>query len=231
MLPPAQGTAIAAEVSGARAMQTVRVLSTNHRMRGSTGFRAAAEAIRDRLQSYGLEGVEIISLPADGTIFYGTQRSRPGWNARSAELWEGNERIASWADQPLSLAQDSVSGRAEAELVDIGAGTSEADYQGKDVRGRLVLTSSQPEAVQDLAIGRYRRGGDRLLGAEPAHRLVGRGRDPAPLGPSQDLLRASDLRLHGHARPAPVPGRRGCGRARRSGSAPRSMPGASRAPI
>jgi hypothetical protein len=155
LLPPAQGTAIAAEVSGARAMQTVRVLSTNHRMRGSTGFRAAAEAIRDRLQSYGLDGVEIISLPADGTIFYGTQRSRPGWNARSAELWEGNERIASWADQPLSLAQDSASGRAEAELVDIGAGTSEADYQGRDVRGRLVLTSSQPEAVQELAIGTH----------------------------------------------------------------------------
>lgn len=159
LLPPAQGAAIASEVSGARAMQTVRVLSVNHRMRGSTGFRAAAEAIRDRLQSYGLEGVEIISLPADGTIFYGTQRSRPGWNARSAELWEGNERIASWADQPLSLAQDSASGRADAELVDIGAGTSEADYQGKDVRGRLVLTSSQPEAVQELAIGAHAAAG------------------------------------------------------------------------
>ncbi len=155
LLPPVQGTAIASEVSGARAMQTVRILSTSHRMRGSTGFRAAAEAIRDRLQSYGLDGVEIISLPADGTIFYGTQRSRPGWNVRSAELREGNERIASWAEQPLSLAQDSVSGRAEAELVDIGAGTTEADYQGKEIRGRLVLTSSQPEAVQDLAIGRH----------------------------------------------------------------------------
>jgi hypothetical protein len=154
LLPPAQGIAIASEVSGARAMQTVRVLSTNHRMRGSTGFRAA-EAIRDRLTEYGMEGVEIISLPADGRIFYGTQRSRPGWNARSAELWEGQERIASWAEQPLSLAQDSVSGRADADLVDIGAGTSEADYAGKEVRGRLVLTSSQPSAVQDLAIGTH----------------------------------------------------------------------------
>jgi aminopeptidase YwaD len=155
LLPPAQGEAIAAEVSGARALATVRVISNNHRMRGSEGYRAAAEAIRDRLSGFGLEGVEILSLPADGTIFYGTQRSRPGWNARSAELWEGRQRIASWAEQPISLAQDSVSGRAEAELVDIGAGTSEADYQGKEVRGRLVLTSSQPEAVQDLAVGRF----------------------------------------------------------------------------
>ncbi|HST36468.1 MAG TPA: DUF4910 domain-containing protein [Allosphingosinicella sp.] len=155
LLPQGQGEAIGAEVSGSAALRTVRLLSNNHRMRGSDGFRAAAEAIRDRLRDYGLAEVEIISLPADGTFFYGTQRSRPGWNARSAELWEGQERIASWAEQPISLAQDSASGRTDAELVDIGAGTNESDYQGKDLRGRLALTSSQPEAVQDLAIGRF----------------------------------------------------------------------------
>jgi hypothetical protein len=155
LLPRAQAEAVGAELSGSGALRTVRTLSQFHRMRGSDGFRAAAETIRDRLRDYGLEGVEIISLPADGRIYYGTQRSRPGWNARFAELWEGRERIASWADQPISLAQDSVSGRADADLVDIGAGTSEADYQGKDVRGRLVLTSSQPGAVQELAVGRF----------------------------------------------------------------------------
>jgi aminopeptidase YwaD len=155
LLPPAQGSAIANEVSGSAALRTVRTLSQHHRMRGSDGYRAAAEAIRDRLVQYGLEGVEIISLPADGTIFYGTQRSRPAWNARFAELWEGPQRIASWAEQPIILAQDSVSGRADADLVDIGAGTAESDYQGKEVSGRLVLTSSQPGAVALLAIGRH----------------------------------------------------------------------------
>jgi len=155
LLPRAQAEAIGAELSGSAALRTVRTLSQYHRMRGSDGFRAAAETIRDRLRDAGLEGVEIISLPADGRIYYGTQRSRPGWNARFAELWEGHERIASWADQPISLAQDSVSGRADADLVDVGAGTSEADYQGREVRGRLVLTSSQPGAVQELAVGRY----------------------------------------------------------------------------
>jgi hypothetical protein len=155
LLPPGQGEAIGAELSGSAALRTVRTLAQHHRMRGSDGYRAAAEAIRDRLGDYGLEGVEMLSLPADGRTFYGTQRSRPGWNARFAELWEGQERVASWADQPISLAQDSVSGRAEADLVDVGAGTSESDYQGKDLRGRLVLTSSQPGAVQELAVGRF----------------------------------------------------------------------------
>ncbi len=155
LLPAGQGEAIGAELSGAAALRTVRTLSQHHRMRGSDGYRAAAEHVRDRLREAGLEGVEIIALPADGRIFYGTQRSRPGWNARFAELWEGSERIASWADQPIGLAQDSVSGRAEAELVDVGAGTAESDYRGREVRGRLVLTSSQPGAIQELAVGRF----------------------------------------------------------------------------
>lgn len=161
LLEPGEAAAIAGEISGASAKRTVQALSLNHRMRGSEGYRAAAELIRDRLREYGLAEASILSLPADGKIFYGTQRSRPAWNTSFAELWErrqqggrwsDGERIASWADQPITLAQDSVSGRADAELVDIGAGASAADYAGKDVRGRLVLTSSQPGEVAHLAV-------------------------------------------------------------------------------
>ena len=161
LLQPAAAAAIAAEISGAAAKRNVQALSLNHRMRGSEGYRAAAELIRDRLRAYGLDEADIISLAADGKLFYGTQRSRPAWNASFAELWErrqeggawrDGERVASWADQPITLAQDSVSGRADADLVDVGSGTSAADYSGKAVRGRLVLTSSQPSAVARLAV-------------------------------------------------------------------------------
>jgi aminopeptidase YwaD len=161
LIEPGAAAAIAGELSGTSAKRTVQALSLDHRMRGSEGYRAAAELIRDRLREYGLDEVGIISLPADGKIFYGTQRSRPAWNASFAELWEqrregagwrDSERVASWADQPITLAQDSVDGRAEAELVDVGAGASAADYAGRDVRGKLVLTSSQPGAVAHLAV-------------------------------------------------------------------------------
>lgn len=157
LIEPGAAAAIGGEISGASAKRTVQALSLNHRMRGSEGYRAAAELIRDRLRGYGLAEAAILSLPADGKIFYGTQRSRPAWNASFAELWEQGDgrdtvRIASWDDQPITLAQDSVSGRAEADLVDIGAGTSAADYAGKEVRGRLVLTSSQPSAVARAAV-------------------------------------------------------------------------------
>jgi aminopeptidase YwaD len=161
LLTPAETQALAGELSGASAKRTVQALSLHHRMRGSEGYRAAAELIRDRLRDYGLKEVDLISLPADGKIYYGTQRSRPAWNASFAELWEQRqeggrwrdvERVASWADQPITLAQDSVGGRAETELVDVGTGSSVADYAGKNVRGKLVLVSGQPEAAARLAV-------------------------------------------------------------------------------
>lgn len=156
--------AIADEISGAGAVRTVQVLSLHHRMRGSQGYNAAAALIVDRLSDFGLKQVETIALPADGKIFYGTQRSRPAWNAKFAELWEqrqtgdrwvNGERVASWAEQPISLAQDSASGRADTELIDVGAGNSEADYAGKDVRAKLVLVSDQPGAAAALAVTKY----------------------------------------------------------------------------
>lgn len=155
---------IASEVSGAAAKRTVQSLSVHHRMRGSEGYRAAAQLIRDQLASHGLDEVEIIALPADGKTFYGTQRARPAWNADFAELWEQRrqgsawvdaERVASWEHEPITLAQDSVSGSADAELIDVGAGTAEVDYAGKDVRGKLVLISAQPEAAAGLAVTKY----------------------------------------------------------------------------
>jgi aminopeptidase YwaD len=168
LIEPAESVALAAELSGSSAKRTVQALSLHHRMRGSEGFNAAAELIRARLAEYGLAEVEMIRLPADGKIFYGTQRSRPAWNASFAELWEQRQeggrwsdavRLASWAEQPISLAQDSVSGKAEAELVDVGTGTAEADYAGKAVRGKLVLVSAQPGEAAPLAVGKHKAAG------------------------------------------------------------------------
>ncbi|MFL6193934.1 MAG: M28 family peptidase [Thermoanaerobaculia bacterium] len=164
LLPEPAVRAIASEASGTAAKRNLQDLTLFHRMRGSRGFRAAAERVRDRAREYGLAEVEILELPADGKAFYGTQRSRPAWDADFAELWEQREedgrwvdatRIASWEARPIVLAQDSASGEAAAGLVDVGAGTAEADYQGKDVRGKLVLASSQPGAVYALAVDHF----------------------------------------------------------------------------
>ncbi len=167
MPPPLLGekdvAALANELSGETAKATVEALAQLHRQRGSRGFHSAAELVVERARSYGLSGVQILSFPADGRIFYGTQRSRPAWDAEEGELSEivdGKEvRIASYAAEPVVLAQDSESADVTAELVDVGGGSKEADYAGKDVRGKLVLVASQPGAAQELAIGKFHAAG------------------------------------------------------------------------
>jgi hypothetical protein len=146
------------ELSGESAKRNLEYLTRLHRMRGSAEFRQAIDFISQKLKDYHLENIEVIQLPADGKIFYGTQRSRPAWEAEFAELWELDQnqkplvRIADWESMPITLAEDSESGEVTTELVDIGAGTSEKDYEGKEVKGKLVLTSSSPEPVVALAI-------------------------------------------------------------------------------
>ncbi len=181
LLPEATVRALAAELSGTTAKHTVQDLTLHHRMRGSRGFKAASDYVAALARSYGL-AVEVISLPADGSVMYGTQRSRPAWDADFAELWEQRQqggdsaaggsatsggvgsgggiwtdaqRIASWDARPITLAEDSAAGEVAAALVDIGQGTAGSDYRGKDVRGKLVLAGAQPGPVAALAVDRF----------------------------------------------------------------------------
>ena len=161
LLPEPVLAALSQELSGETAKRNLEYIARQHRMRGSRGFRAAAEHIVEQLRDYGLTDARIEQFPADGKIFYGTQKSRPAWDAEFAELWELREttagwtphtRLASWDAMPISLAQDSESGEVTAELVDVGNGTSERDYAGKDVRGKIVLAAAQPGPVARLAV-------------------------------------------------------------------------------
>src|SRR5580704_12902867 len=186
LLPEKDVAALANELSGETAKRNLEVIATFHRQRGSKGFHSAAELVAERARDYGLSDVQILEFPADGKIFYGTQRSRPAWDAEMGELWEvkdvsdrnarrngqtrpgsfatlrmtsaspsGETKIASYAAEPVVLAEDSESADVTAELVDVGEGTKESDYAGKDVAGKIILVSASPGAVQDLAVGKF----------------------------------------------------------------------------
>jgi aminopeptidase YwaD len=164
LLPEKDIAALAQELSGEIAKRNLEGIARYHRQRGSQGFHSAAELVAERARAYGLTGVEILRFPADGKIFYGTQQSRPAWDAESAELWELRKQEGVWAQsrllgnfeaEPVVLAEDSESGDVTADLADVGNGTAESDYAGKDVKGKIVLTGAQPGAVQDLAVGKF----------------------------------------------------------------------------
>ena len=165
LLPERAVSALAHELSGEIAKRNLEYLARLHRQRGSKDFHAAAEFMAAQAKSYGLVDAHVEQFPADGRIFYGTQRSRPAWEAEFGELWELRQENGAWVPStrlgdfhamPVSLAEDSESGDVTAELIDVGAGTTEQDYAGKNVRGNIVLTSAQPGgAVEDLAIEKY----------------------------------------------------------------------------
>jgi hypothetical protein len=159
LLPEKDVAAIAQEISGETAKRNLEGIARFHRQRGSQGFHAAAELVAERLRAYGLSDVAILEFPADGKIFYGTQRSRPAWDAEFAGLWEIKDssavKLASYGAEPVVLAEDSESADVTADLVDVGEGVKESDYTGRDVKGKIVLVSAQPGAVQDLAVGKF----------------------------------------------------------------------------
>src|SRR5229473_4001362 len=186
LLPEKDVAVLANELSGETAKRNLEGIARFHRQRGSQGFHSAAELVAERLRAYGLSDVAILQFPADGKIFYGTQRSRPAWDAEVGELWEVKEvnevnevkeksaspggtassakwmpsiRVASYEAEPVVLAEDSESADVTADLVDVGDGTKESDYAGKDVKGKIVLVGAQPGAVQDLAAGKFSAAG------------------------------------------------------------------------
>ena len=163
LLPPKGVAALANELSGEIAKRNLEGLARLHRQRGSQGLHSAAELVAERARAYGLSEVEILQFPADGRTYYGTQRSRQAWEAEQGDLTEVRDGVehtlASYEAEPIVLAEDSESADAMADLVDVGQGTQDSDYSGKDVRGKLVLVSAQPGEVQEAAIGKFKAAG------------------------------------------------------------------------
>jgi len=159
LLPEKDVAALANQLSGETAKRNLEAIARFHRQRGSKGFHEAAELVAERLRAYDLSDVAILQFPADGKVFYGTQRSRPAWDVDLAELSElsgsAQVRLANYDAEPVVVAEDSESADVTADLIYVGDGTRESDYAGKDVKGKLVLVGAQPGAVQDLAVGKF----------------------------------------------------------------------------
>ena len=154
LLTDREVTALAAEINGLIAKDTVTELARNHRVQASSGFSRAAEYIASKAKEYGLEQVEIERFPADGQKTYYTLRSTPGWEAASAQLWEvqpNKMKVADYDEMRVALADYSRSADVTATLVDVGAGASAKDYDGKDVKGRIVLAGGGVADVHKLA--------------------------------------------------------------------------------
>jgi Peptidase family M28 len=150
-LPDGTYRALVNELSGDIAFEHVRWFTHYHRpMGGSEGFEAVARYVEQRAREYGLEDVRYIPLKGN----------TPSWTASVGELWltaPEERRLAYSREIPLALADYSRDvDIASADLVDVGAGTAESDYKGKDVKAKVVLASGSLATVMDEAV--WKRG-------------------------------------------------------------------------
>lgn len=148
------------ELSGELAKEHVIEITRHNRVQASRGYRDAADYVLGQLRKYGFDEQQafVESYDSDGKKHYQTWQSPSGWDIESAELRmvePANERIVGYPEIAMSLITYSNPGHVTAELVDVGAGTSDSDYAGKDVRGKFVLATGYGGDVHRLAVLKY----------------------------------------------------------------------------
>jgi hypothetical protein len=168
--------ALANELSGQRALGHIIQLSRWDRTTSSPGYLEAVRYVEAELRRAGIEA-RVEEYGADQSRFPFLLRPSPywppvGWKVNRAELWLSgapDEKLADYAEQPISLARYSRSGSVEAELVDVGRGTSAEDYRGLDVRGKVVLASGAPQPVQQVAVAKLGAAGSITWGLNDSY--------------------------------------------------------------
>jgi hypothetical protein len=153
--------AIAQEYSGEAAQEYTRQIIQYHRIQGSPMMAAVAkDVVLPRLEAWGLEA-RIEQFPSDGKTRYQTHISPMAWDMRSGELWVegvGGQkdfvpiRLCRYSDVPMCVSTYSKGGEWSGELVDVGRGTSDKDYEGKDVSGKVALASGYAANVVRQAV-------------------------------------------------------------------------------
>lgn len=147
-------------LSGETAKEYTIAISRYHRIQGSRGYRDAGNYVIGVLRKNGFddEHAFVESFRSDGRVSYQTWQSPSGWDIERAELRmvePFDERIAGYPEIAMSLMTYSNPGHARGELVWVGTGTLDSDYEGKDVAGNIVLCTGYGGDVHRLAVLKY----------------------------------------------------------------------------
>lgn len=147
------------EYSGTAAKEDVAAIIRHHRIQASPGHRAAARYVLDELQKAGLEA-HVETYPADYQTRFWNARSFQEWSAASATLHliepeKEARKLADYREEKIALIQRSIPFQGEAEVVLLEDGLEEADYDGLDVSGKIVLTKGSVGRVQQLAVEKF----------------------------------------------------------------------------
>jgi hypothetical protein len=152
LLPEATYLKLSNEISGDIAYDNLRSLVMYHAPSGeSQGFVDEAEWVAARAKAYGLEDVHFVSLPSWHSDPKVVDRN---WTLKSGELWLISPKTVKLGDvreTPTSVGDNSPTADITADLIDVGEGTEESDYAGRDVKGKIVLAFGPPNKVKEAA--------------------------------------------------------------------------------
>ncbi len=135
------------EVSGERTWDLACQITRFDRVRGGgygSGYEECVEWLASVLRELGADDVKIHRFKADGYQKYFQWLSLTGWRVKDAELWVDEPRrelVNRYSEQPTCLMHYSKGGAFSSELVYVGKGKKDADYEGKDVKGKVVLAT------------------------------------------------------------------------------------------
>jgi aminopeptidase YwaD len=147
LLTQEQMTAIINEVSGERAMHHVLELVPYQRVRLPEEYNGPyreSKVIAEFAKQYGFSNISIET--------FGTPTM--AWQPTQGELWmttPKNVKLFDIHDLALSLASLNANGDFSGELIDVGSGRA-ADFEGKDVKDKFVLSSGTTSQVYQQAI-------------------------------------------------------------------------------
>ena len=145
------------EISGVRAREYVANITCFHRIQASPGFHEAALYVYDELKKSGIE-VELWKFKSDGKKKYFEFTSPIGWDIEEGYLEivkPEHKKLADFSQIPTSIVVHSNStpeNGITAEVVYVGKGEIDKDYEGKDVKGKFVLAYGTPRRVHKEAV-------------------------------------------------------------------------------
>jgi len=151
--------AICEEISGERTLDTIYGIIPYNRNTGSREYDQAAQYLLTKLKNSLIPEVVIEEFAREWKDGYYLRKEPPwlavqGWSVKKGVLKTINpeRKIADFEEEPVTLARMSRSFKGRAEIIYVGDGTSENDYSGVDVEGKIVLARGYAETVHDLAV-------------------------------------------------------------------------------
>jgi len=141
------------EVSGKYAFDWVSKISQYNRVVGSQDYHEIVEKVMRELGSFGLDEIKLHKYPADGKTKTWEWIVTQSWEIKSGELRliePKKEILCRFQDIPMCIIGRSKACDVDAELIDVGKGVTEEEFEGRDVKGKIVLMEAPRIIVPTL---------------------------------------------------------------------------------